>query len=66
MQNQGANSKADESVDIANMTEEQIQGDFDKMYNSDPRLRQMLGDYLDDFSSEEKFQIVQAYNKGGI
>jgi hypothetical protein len=35
------------------------------MYNGDPELKQMLGEYPDRYSLEEKCSIVQAYKKGG-
>jgi len=35
------------------------------MYQGDAELKQMLGEYPDRYSLEEKCSIVQAYKKGG-
>ena len=45
--------------------ESQILEEFDTLYRGDPELKQMLGEFPDRYSLEEKCSIVQAYNKGG-
>jgi len=45
--------------------ESQILEEFDTLYNGDPELKQMLGEFPERYSLEEKCSIVQAYKKGG-
>jgi hypothetical protein len=47
------------------MTEEQILQEFDQLYNNDPALKDLLGEYPDRYSLDEKISIIQAYKKGG-
>jgi hypothetical protein len=39
--------------------------EFANLYNNDPELQQMLGEYPDRYNLEEKLSIIQAYKKGG-
>lgn len=45
--------------------ESQIRDEFDQLYNGDAELKEMLGEFPDRYSLEEKCSIVQAYKKGG-
>ena len=45
--------------------ESQILEEFDVLYSGDPELKQMLGEFPERYSLEEKCSIVQAYKKGG-
>ena len=45
--------------------ESQILDEFDTLYNGDPELKTMLGEFPERYSLEEKCSIVQAYKKGG-
>ena len=45
--------------------ESQILEEFDHLYNMDPKLKHMLGEFPERYSLEEKCSIVQAYKKGG-
>ena len=47
------------------LQESQVLDEFDNMYNNDPELKQMLGEFPDRYSIDEKCSIVQAYKKGG-
>jgi hypothetical protein len=42
-----------------------IIAEFDSLYNNDPALAQMLGEYPERYTLEEKLSIIQAYKKGG-
>lgn len=39
--------------------------EFDQLYQNDAELQQMLGEYPERYTVEEKLSIVQAYKKGG-
>lgn len=48
------------------MTQEEIIAEFDAMYQKDPELRAVLGEFPDqNYSLDEKLSIVVAYKKGG-
>lgn len=47
------------------MTPEQVQQEFDEIYNKDPALQELLGGFPERYSIEEKQSIVEAYKKGG-
>ena len=47
------------------INESQIIQEFDMLYNKDPELKKMLGEFPERYSIEEKCSIVQAYKKGG-
>ena len=48
------------------MTEQEILGEFDNMLNTDPALQEMLGEFLQTFSLEDKVAMIHAYKKGGV
>jgi hypothetical protein len=39
--------------------------EFANLYDNDPELQEMLGEYPDRYTLEEKLSIIQAYKKGG-
>ena len=45
--------------------EEDVLKEFDQLYQNDAELQQMLGEYPERYTVEEKLSIVQAYKKGG-
>lgn len=45
--------------------EQDIIKEFANLYDNDPELQQMLGEYPDRYTLEEKLSIIQAYKKGG-
>jgi hypothetical protein len=42
-----------------------INDQFNYIYENDPQLRQVLGNEISGLSLEEKYQIMNAYMKGG-
>jgi hypothetical protein len=56
-------SPAEEGVE--EITEEEVMKEFDAIYTNDPELQQMLGEFPERYTLEEKLSIVQAYKKGG-
>jgi len=51
--------------EVEEITEEEVIKEFDAIYNNDPELQQMLGEFPERYTLEEKLSIVQAYKKGG-
>lgn len=45
--------------------EQDIVKEFAALYESDPELQQMLGEFPERYTLEEKLSIIQAYKKGG-
>ena len=44
---------------------EDVLKEFANIYNNDPELQQMLGEFPDRYTIEEKLSIINAYKKGG-
>ena len=42
-----------------------ILNEFEKIYNNDKDLQEMLGQCPENYNIEEKLSIVQAYKRGG-
>lgn len=51
--------------EVEEVVESDILEEFDKLYNNDPELKQMLGEFPERYTVEEKLSIIQAYKKGG-
>jgi len=47
------------------MTTEQVEDEFMKIYNEDKALQELLGEFPERYSVEEKQSIVEAYKNGG-
>jgi hypothetical protein len=45
--------------------EQDIIKEFANLYDNDPALQQMLGEFPERYTLEEKLSIIQAYKKGG-
>ena len=54
-----------EDEEEVEMTPEEIEAEFDEIFQKDPQLQQLLGGQPDNYVLEEKYSIVQAYKKGG-
>jgi len=50
-----------EFIEEINMTNEEVDAEFDAIYKADPAFEEMLSGYVDNFSHEEKYTIVCAY-----
>ena len=64
-QNQAVGFDAEEDDDEEQYTEEEINAQFDQLYQSDVALQELLGENPNNYSAEEKLTIIQAYKKGG-
>lgn len=51
--------------DAEEIDEQYIVKEFANLYDNDPELQEMLGEYPDRYTLEEKLSIIQAYKKGG-
>lgn len=67
-QNEEVNKKLSERLgqqEEEEMTPEQVEQEFNLIYESDPALQEILGGFPERYSVEEKQSIVEAYKKGG-
>lgn len=58
-ENQNLSDEAEE------IDEQYIVKEFANLYDNDPELQEMLGEFPDRYTLEEKLSIIQAYKKGG-
>lgn len=63
--NQAAGIDAEDDDDEEQYTEEEINAQFDQLYQQDVALQDLLGENPNNYSVEEKLSIIQAYKKGG-
>jgi hypothetical protein len=59
------NNQDNENENMDDVVEMDILEEFANLYNNDPELQQMLGEYPERYTLEEKLSIIQAYKKGG-
>lgn len=54
-----------EHDEVEEIVEADLIEEFDALYQADPELQQILGEYPERYTIEEKLSIIQAYKKGG-
>jgi hypothetical protein len=56
----------EERMDLDPEEKKMIEDQFNKIYSTEPKLRDLLGTDPSKLSLKEKYQIIIAYEKGGI
>ena len=49
--------------ELRNLSEEQINDQFKEIYDTDSDLRDVIGEFVENYSVQEKLSVLQAYKK---